>query len=300
MTMPPHGQPDEWIRVSIQVTPAAVEAAGELLRAAGCSGWENPAPDTVAGYFPADGRAEERIAALQEQVRALDQYGLDPGPALVTAQAVPARAWEEVWKEYFRPARIGRVIVAPTSEKVTLGEGEVVVRIDPGMAFGSGAHATTRLCLLALQQELRAGGRVLDLGTGSGILAIAASLLGASHVLAVDNDPEVVPIAQENAELNGKAAEITICEGDITTVEESGWDLVLANIAPGPVLQAAPRVAGMLAEGGAYVGAGIPAERADEVEAGLTSAGFRVERVLREAEWVAIVARPAGAAAAST
>ncbi|NLC57185.1 MAG: 50S ribosomal protein L11 methyltransferase [Armatimonadetes bacterium] len=281
----------EWLQVIVRVTPEAVEAAGELLRQAGASGWESRGAETLVGYIPAGSGADARVAALQARVRALKEAGLDPGPAEVRTVVVTEQPWAEVWKAYFRPTRVGRVLLSPTWEQARPTPGEVLVRLDPGMAFGSGAHATTRLCLLALQEELRPGGRVLDVGTGSGILAIAAACLGASRALAVDNDPEVLPIARANAAQNGVADAITFIEGEIAAVTEGGWDVIVANIAPGPVMQAAAPARRLLASSGAFIGAGIPAARADEVRASLTESGLGVERTLQEAEWVAIVAR---------
>lgn len=281
-----------WMRVTLRITPHAADAAGELLRRAGAAGWESPAADTVVGYLPADHRADERVAALREQVRALAAFGLDPGPGEVVVEVIQERPWEELWKSYFRPTRLGRVVVSPTWEQTELAPGEVLVTLDPGMAFGSGAHATTRLCLLALQEELPAGGRVLDVGTGSGILAIAAARLGASHILALDNDDDVLPIARENAALNGVADRVQIRAGEIDAAPPAErWDVILANIAPDPVMTIASQARDRLVPGGVFIGAGIPATRGQEVGEALGAAGFHVERTPREAEWVAVVAR---------
>lgn len=281
----------KWLRVTIRVSAEAAEAAGEILRDAGASGWETRGADTVVGYLPGTVDPGQQVAALRVRVRALADAGLDPGPAEVHSETIAEEPWAEVWKSYFRPTRVGRVLLTPTWEDARPGPGEVLVRLDPGMAFGSGAHATTRLCLLALQQEMPAGGRVLDIGTGSGILAIAAARLGASRVLAIDNDPDVIPIARANVELNGVSDIVTVCEGDVGVVSEAGWHAVIANIAPDPVADAAPRVRALLSAGGAYIGGGIPASRSGEVQHALAATGFRVEWVLCEEEWVAIVAR---------
>jgi len=281
----------DWVRVTVRVTPEAAEAVGEVLRRAGCAGWESAGEDAAIGYLPADAQVGERIAGIWEEARSLDRYGLDPGPAEALVEVIQERPWEEVWKSYFRPMRVGRVVVCPMWESVDLGAGEVLVRLDPGMAFGSGAHATTRLCLAALAEELPAGGRVLDVGTGSGILAIAAARLGASRVLALDTDPDVLPIARENAALNEVGAVVEVRDGDITAAGEAGWDVIVANIAPEPVMQAAPTAFAILAPGGALVGGGIPASRAREVREAVSAAGLPVERVSQEEEWVAVIAR---------
>ncbi len=281
----------DWMRISVQVTPEAAEAAGEILRQAGCAGWEDLGPGLVVGYLPADMQTGERIADIWHSVRALAGYGLEIGTGEVHAEMIAARPWEEAWKAYFRPTRVGRVVICPTWEQVELGPDEVLVSLDPGMAFGSGAHATTRLCLQALADALPARGRVLDVGTGSGILAVAAARLGASRVLAVDNDPDVLPVATDNAALNQVADLIEVREGDIAAVSEGNWDVIVANIAPDPVRQAAPAARRLLAAAGVFIGGGIPATRAQEVQDALASAGLTVQRVLEEDEWVAVAAK---------
>ncbi|MBI3945811.1 MAG: 50S ribosomal protein L11 methyltransferase [Armatimonadetes bacterium] len=283
----------EWLRVTIDVTPQAVEAAGEILRVAGCAGWESPSPGTVAGYLPADDRGGERVAAIRKRVARLREHGLDPGPARVTAERIAERPWAEAWKSYFRPMWVGCVVICPTWESVVPGPGEALVRLDPGMAFGSGAHATTRLCLRALQEAMdaRPRTRVLDVGTGSGILAISAARLGAARVLAVDTDPDVIPIAAANAALNDVSGAVEVREGDIAAAGGETFDVIVANIAPGPVIGIAPQSRALLAPGGAFIGGGIPASRAEEVRQGLTASGLTVERTLQEQDWVAVVAR---------
>lgn len=282
-----------WLRITVIVSPQAEEAAGEILRTAGCVGWQSAGPGTLVGYLPANERSHVRLETVREQVAALQRCGLDPGPAEVTAECIEEQPWAQVWRSYFRPLRVGRVLVCPTWERMVLGADEVGVRLDPGMAFGSGAHATTRLCLWALQETLaaRPGARVLDVGTGSGILAIAAARLGAVWVLALDTDPDVIPIAAKNVALNGVGDKVEVREGNVSAAGAETFDVVVANIAPDPIMEMALQIRTLLRPGGVFIGGGIPVERTKEVGATLEAKGFQVMHTLEEEGWSAVLAQ---------
>ena len=184
-------------------------------------------------------------------------------------------------------------MAAPAWRDYAPGPGETVVSLDPGMAFGTGQHATTRMCLAALQQLLRAGDLVLDLGTGSGILALAAAALGAGRCLALDTDEQAVKAATANVALNAAEALVEVRRGSVETAGGERYDLVLANINAATVSDLAGGLRQALRPNGTLVAGGIIREQEGRCAAALTSAGLRVDRTLAEAEWRTLVARRA-------
>jgi len=185
------------------------------------------------------------------------------------------------------------VVVRPTWREYEPGQGETVVSLDPGMAFGTGQHPTTRMCLAALQELLRHGDLVLDLGTGSGILAIAAAALGAGRCLALDRDEQAVKAATANVALNAAEALVEVRRGSIEAVGGERYDLVVANINAATVSDLAGDLWLALRPGGTLVAGGIISEQEGRCAAALTSAGLGVDRTLAEGEWRTLVARRA-------
>lgn len=201
-------------------------------------------------------------------------------------------AWKDEWKKYFKPARITeRLTVKPTWENYTPSAGELVIEIDPGMAFGTGTHETTSLCLALLEKYLQPGERVLDIGCGSGILSIGAALLGASAVLAVDIDPQAVFVSRENVALNGCEAVVRVQQGDLTKGLDFEADLIAANLMADLVIMLSPHAGQHLRRGGLYISSGILAEKCAEVEAAIREAGFAIEEIRQDGMWCAIAAR---------
>ena len=201
--------------------------------------------------------------------------------------------WAESWKQYYKPIPLGRVTVVPAWEDYEAKEGEVIVRMDPGMAFGTGTHETTRLVLLLLQDELKGGERVLDVGTGSGILSICASKLGAASCHAYDIDPVAVKVARDNAQADG-CDNITVGVSDLLRdVDLSGgaFDICVANIVADIILRMLPDIHRYLKPGAPLILSGIIEPRADEVREALRANGFRIDREQTENDWVAILAR---------
>lgn len=200
--------------------------------------------------------------------------------------------WAENWKEYYHVTRIGqRLVIKPSWREYQPEEGDIVITLDPGMAFGTGTHATTRQCLVFLEQTVQKGDRVLDIGTGSGILSIAAALLGAGEVLALDIDPVAVEAANRNAEDNGVKDRMQVQCQDFADFEGDAADVLTANLT-GPILaRFLPKIAGLIRSGGWLIAAGIGAEQWPAVQAVMQQCGLKPEQVEFEEDWVGVLAR---------
>ena len=198
--------------------------------------------------------------------------------------------WAESWKQYYHPIPLGRITIVPAWQDYSAKDGEIVVRMDPGMAFGAGTHETTRLAVLLLEETLAGGEKVLDVGTGSGILAIVSEKLGASLCRGYDIDPVAVRVARENAEENG-AKNVWFGTSDLlASVEkpEGGYDLAVANIVADVLLRMAPDLPACLRPGARLICSGIIEPRLPELRAGMTAAGFHEEKIVSENDWYAL------------
>ena len=201
--------------------------------------------------------------------------------------------WAESWKQYYKPVPLGRVTIVPAWEDYTAAEGEIIIRMDPGMAFGTGTHETTRLVIRLMQDELRGGERLLDVGTGSGILSICASKLGAASCNAYDIDPVAVKVARENVEADG-CTNITVGVSDLLRgVDLSGgkYDFCVANIVADIIIRMLPDIKGYLKEGSPLILSGIINERAQMVRDCINSLGFKLEKEIYENDWVGMLVR---------
>ena len=254
-------------------------------------------------------RAEELLDALSG-ADAPGRAGKTPGGlnlAYREAAAGDDSEWLYKWQEFFKPTRVGeRIVVRPSWEAYAAQPGDLVIEMDPGMAFGSGLHETTSMCIRALEKILAgsseagregeredgcSGMKILDVGTGTGILAIAGVLLGADEALGIDIDPDAVRVAGENIEKNGLADKITAQYGDLTEGVDYKADIVVANLMADLVMRLSPAAAGHLAKGGWYVTSGILDIKEEIVSEAIREAGFAIEEVLHDGEWCAVVAR---------
>ncbi len=200
--------------------------------------------------------------------------------------------WANNWKKYYHAQKIGeRLAVCPSWETYEPTGEEAVIRLDPGMAFGTGTHETTRLCLRLLEECVSENTRLLDVGTGSGILAVGAALLGAPYALGVDIDPVAVRVAKENAALNGTSGVTEFVCGDLTEKVSGRFEIVTANIVADVILRLLGTVKEFLAPGGALIVSGIIDTRAAETEKACLDAGFRIVRRIDEGGWVAMLLR---------
>ncbi|NDY43095.1 methyltransferase [Dissulfurirhabdus thermomarina] len=294
---------EKWIELRLAVPPAHVEAvaaflADELGRGVVTGAWIDPeAPPELAdvrAYLTPAERAGGFPGRLEAFLRGLRR--LYPGfPGAPPAYRELAETdWSEGWKRDFAPFRVGRRwLVRPSWAAAAPRPGDVILQIDPGRAFGTGSHATTALLLELLEAVWPAGeegaGRpaVLDVGTGTGILAVAAARLGAAAVTAVDVDPDAVEAARKNARVNGVAAVVRVVRGSADAAS-GAFDLVLANIERNVLLDLAPLLAGRCRPGGRLLLSGLLAAQGGEVAAAFRAHGFRIDREARRDEWCAL------------
>ena len=311
---PPH-IPDvagAWLELAVEADVEAVEAVSEILGRAAPGGTsvepgfdlvdeglgariDPTRPAIVRAYLPArDRAAADRVAAeVAEALGHLQAFGLRPIGELHT-RLVDEADWAEAWKAHFPVLRVGhRLVIRPTWRRHRHQPDDVVLALDPGMAFGTGLHPTTRLCLVAVEDLADrgplAGARVLDVGCGSGILAIAALKLGAATAVGLDTDPIAIEATRENARRNGLARRIRVRQGSLPS-GEGAFDVVLANLIAGLLVVLAAGLHDELRPGGVLLASGIFIDREAQVRSSFEAAGLRVGGRSAEGDWVALVA----------
>ncbi|MCG7407867.1 50S ribosomal protein L11 methyltransferase [Paenibacillus sp. ACRRX] len=323
-----------WHELTIHTTEEATEMISNFLHEAGAGGvsieesgtlnkvrdtsygelYDKPLNDipegqaVMKGYFAEGSDLEDIHNEVHNRIEELRTYDIDPGIATLSWRRVHEDDWADAWKQYFKPQRVSeRLTIKPTWETYEpVHADERIIEIDPGMAFGTGTHPTTSLCLRTLEHVIQGGEDIIDVGTGSGILAIGALKLGARHVLAIDLDPVAVGIAGANVTLNGLSEQVTVREGDLLQViktseaEDSARlgvqlpvQIIVANILAEIILLFVDDVYEALASGGLYIASGIYKNKEQLVADALVKSGFSIEATNRDDDWVAFVARKA-------
>lgn len=256
----------------------------------------------VKAYLADAGENMELVHAAEasfDELRKMD-VGIDLGSLRFVVRMTDEEDWANNWKIYYKPLKIGeRLLVRPSWESLSDAEGRTVLSLDPGMAFGTGSHHTTRMCLQYLEKTVKEGDMLLDLGCGSGILSIAGVLLGAKSALAVDIDPIAEKIAYENAEINGVLRDrYEVRIGDVLTddalragLAAQQYEVITANIVASVIIALLPVVPPLLKEGGAFITSGIIRDRLDEVKEAILANGLTIESEDISEEWCAILAR---------
>ncbi|WP_420539048.1 50S ribosomal protein L11 methyltransferase [Paenibacillus polymyxa] len=317
-----------WNEITIHTSEEAVEMISNFLHEAGAGGvsieesgslnkprdtsygqwYDRPLNDIpegqaiIKGYFAEEVDMDSVRAQIEPRVEQLRTFDIDPGDVRYELKTVHEDDWANAWKQYFKPLRVSdRLTIKPTWEEYEpASEDEKIIELDPGMAFGTGTHPTTSLCLRTLESVIQGGEEVIDVGTGSGILAIGAVKLGAKHVLALDLDPVAVSSARENTRLNELEERITIKESDLLSVLNASdptlgiqlpVKLVVANILAEIILLFIDDVYNALQPGGIYIASGIWKNKEEAVETALKAAGFEITEINRDEDWLAFVAR---------
>jgi len=283
-----------YTEITILTHPEAAEGVADILLALGATGvaeQRRPLNVRLIAYLPSDDRLEERVREIRSRLTALEKEGLRIGPGTVGVRTLEQTAWSEAWKDHFQILKVtpGLVIV-PAWEEYEAEEGEFVAVLAPGAAFGTGGHATTRLCLRGLVQHMRPGDRVADVGCGGGILAITAAALGAREVVAIENDRTALPVAQANARRNNVAGQITFNEGDLLDGTKGPFDLVVCNIVAEEVMRMSESFPAMLTKGGRCIVSGFVTDSIPRVEDALNRHGLRTLETPSEEGWAGCVA----------
>ena len=312
---------ENWMEIKVLTTTQAADLISEILLEAGSEGTmiedrndvaANQRPEgqwdiideaiaerigddvKVTGYFPIDEHLNDVIAQIQSELRRLRALELDfdLGKLEVITQGFENEDWAESWKKAFKPIRLGEhIVIRPGWAAFDPLPGDKVIEIDPGLAFGTGTHETTGMCTALVEKYVRPGQRVIDIGTGSGILAIAAAHMGADEVLATDLDPVAVRVAAENAGINGFGDRISCRCGDLLDVVDVSGDVVIANIIADVIIMLAKPVRARIADGGLFICSGIAVDRRDDVIRALNEADYEILDEPVKGEWAAFAAR---------
>lgn len=302
----------QWIEVNVAVTHEAVEAVADMLTSIGSKGvaiedpqlindlrnsgtWElcdipeqeNTEVVTVSAYYADDEKLEKRLAEIDEQLALIEERIGKYRFGNTRFRKVSEQDWANEWKQYFHVTHVGKsLVIKPSWEEYEAKEGEHVIEIDPGMAFGTGTHHTTNMMMERLEKVITPDSTVFDVGTGSGILAIAAAMLGAKSVKAVDIDAVAVRVAKENVADNGLSDQIDVREGDLLHGTEGKADVIIANIIADIVIMLLQDIPQKLNDDGVLLASGIIEERMPDVEAAAQAQGLYVDAVDHRGGWV--------------
>ena len=244
----------------------------------------------ITAYYPDTVDIEEVKADLAARLADLTDFGLEMGQVSLESQELAEEDWADNWKKYYEPARITHdLTIVPSWTDYEATPGEKIIKLDPGMAFGTGTHPTTKMSLFALEQVLRGGETVIDVGTGSGVLSIASSLLGAKEIYAYDLDDVAVRVAQENIALNPGMDNIQVAAGDLLRGVDLEADVIVANILADVLIHLTEDAYRLVKDQGYLIMSGIISEKWDMVRASAEAAGFFLETHMIQGEWNACV-----------
>lgn len=286
----------DWTELVVETTNEAIDAVTNILMENEAGGVQIDDDDLndvrIITYFPANVNVAEKVPELEMQIKGLSRFGIDSGKATVKLSDVNDDSWRDVWKKYYHPVRITRylTIVPSWEDYQPENADEKVIRLDPGRAFGTGTHPTTRLALLALEKEIRGSESMIDVGTGSGVLSIAAKYLGAGEIDAYDIDDEAIKATKENVALNSVAQDINIGTNSLLDGISKKVDLIVANILAGIIVPLIPQAKECLNPGGKFITSGIINDKKDLIVNELTKHGFVIDEILNQKDWYSIIA----------
>lgn len=309
-----------WTEVTIKTTTEAVEAISNILMEERCGGvmiedpkdflfqkkneldWDYVEEEVfnksgqdgvlIKTYIPEERNVLELIETVKARIALLPSFGLDIGEGSVSLSNVNESDWANEWKKYYKPTKVGKkIVVKPSWEEYEKQEGDLIIELDPGMAFGTGTHETTSMCIRELENYVDETKTVFDIGCGSGILAIAAAQLGAKEVVAGDLDEVAVKVSKENCEINNVSYKVVVKHGSLFEVVDSKADVIVANIIADIIKILAKDVSKFLKDDGVFISSGIILAKIDEVCEALEENGFEIVKVERLGEWSAIVSK---------
>lgn len=310
----------KWIEVTIKTTTEAVEAITNILDELRTGGvmiedpkdflfqkkneldWDYVEEEVfnksgqdgvlIKTYISEERNVVEVVENIKHRVLSLRDFGIDIGEGSVSLGQVNESDWANEWKKYYKPTKIGqRIVVKPTWEDYKPENGELIIELDPGMAFGTGTHETTSMCIRELEKYVNGDSKVFDIGCGSGILAIAAAKLGAKEVLAVDLDEVAVKVSKENVEENNVSDSVEVRHGNLMDVVKDRADVVVANIIADIIKILAKDVHNFMKKDAVFISSGIILDKVEEVKESLIENGFEIIDIKKLGEWSAIVSK---------
>jgi ribosomal protein L11 methyltransferase len=308
----------KWSEFSIHTTQEAVEPVCNILHEAGASGVviedpqdlvkdredhfgeiyhlsPNDYPEEgviIKAYLQVNSFLGETVEGIKDAINGLLIYGIDIGHNTVKISEVNEEEWATAWKKYYKPVKVSQYItITPTWEEyLPKSDDECIIELDPGMAFGTGTHPTTVLCIQAIEKRIKAKDHVIDVGTGTGVLSIAAAKLGAEKVLALDLDEVAVQSATINVKLNKVQDSVTVKQNNLLEQITGEVDLVVANILAEVIVRFVDQARNVLKNGGTFITSGIIRAKKEEVRSSLLDHGFIIEETLEMEDWVAFIA----------
>ncbi|MFS0561767.1 50S ribosomal protein L11 methyltransferase [Terribacillus sp. 179-K 1B1 HS] len=309
----------KWAELCIHTTNEAIEPISNILHEAGASGVVIQDPEDlvkdhettfgeiyelnpddypaegifVKAYLPLNSFLNETVNEIKAAISNLSEYQIDIGANEVSVSEVDEEDWSTAWKKYYKPVKISeKFTIIPTWEEYApVASDEVIMELDPGMAFGTGTHPTTVLSVQAIERFVKKGDIVIDVGSGSGVLSIAAVLLGAGHVHAFDLDDVAVNSTKINAELNQAADRITARPNNLLEGVDVEADVIVSNILAEIILKFTDDAYKLIKPGGLFITSGIISQKKNEVKDALTASGFDIVEVNEMEDWVAIIAK---------
>ena len=305
----------KWVEVSITTSHEATEAITNIFHDLGAGGvviedeellnrykvsglWdyydipasENPEIVTIKAYLLADNLLNGKLKTFKEAVEKLEVHNLDTGEGKIDCKEIYESDWSAAWKEYFHTFKVGeRVVIKPSWEEYIPLENDIVIDIDPSVAFGTGTHASTKMCLELLEEVMKPGYTVFDIGTGSGILSIASAKLGAEKIIAVDNDKVAVKTAFNNVIENEVGNIVTVKHGDLLKGIDEKADIIVANIIADVIISILPDVKEKLSPDGSFIASGIILERLTDVINAIEDTGLYIDKVVEEDCWAGLL-----------
>ncbi len=289
-----------WAQITITTSDEASEAVGYFLFEMDAHGIElkdaGDSTTALIAYFPLDDRIDTRVKKINAFLTDLPKWGIQSNQRKIDIKRMAYEEWAEEWKLNYHPLKVGKsILIAPTWHKIPSDNTDILIRLDPGMAFGTGYHPTTRLSLRMLEETIKPNQFAVDIGTGSGILAIAAVKLGAKHVDAIELDETAIPIAEENFIINDTKEQISLLHGDGLSTVDNKYDLIIGNILTKAILPIIPQCPSRLNSNGQVIFSGILVSEQDLIEEALVENGMKSIHVMQESEddvkWIAIKAK---------